>query len=129
MLYTLWHCVAVKIVPLANRSALRLKQSLEALLVPLLVVAGICLATSDFANNCGFEWHCHNLRVATAFDFIAMFFFLVSLVMTFLTLNKQVNGPTDVQLEDPVPYHQSMTPTSAALSPIGRQHGGHASNV
>ena len=39
MLYTLWYPVAVKIVPLANRSALRLKQSLEALSVLLLLVA------------------------------------------------------------------------------------------
>ena len=129
MLYTLWHLVAVEIFHFANRLALRLEQGLDALLALLLLVAGICLATSDFTSNCGFGWHCHNLRAATAFDFIAMFFFLVSLVMTFLTLNKQVNGPTDVQLEDPVPYHQSMTPTSAALSPIGGQYGGHASKV
>ena len=39
MLYTLWHPVAVKIVPLANRSALRLKQSLEALSVLLLLLS------------------------------------------------------------------------------------------
>ncbi|CAI5712160.1 unnamed protein product [Peronospora destructor] len=129
MLYTLCHLVAVEIFHLANRPALRVEQGLDALLVLLLLVAGICLATSDFTNNCGFGWHCHNLRAATAFDFIAMFFFLVSLVMTFLPSNEEVNGPTDVQLEDPVPYHQSMTPTSAALSPTGNQYEGHASKV
>ncbi|CAH0486713.1 unnamed protein product [Peronospora farinosa] len=129
MLYTLWHLVAVEIFHFANRPALRFEQCLDGLLVLLLLVAGICLATSDFTRYCGFGWHCHNLRAATAFDFIAMFFFLVSLVMTFLTSNEQVNGPTDVQLEDPVPYHQSVTPTSAALSPIVGMFGASGSLV
>ena len=97
MLYTLSHLVAVEIVLLANCPALRFKQSLEALSVLLLLVAGICLATSDFANNCGFEWHCHNLRV----------FRSVSLVRTFQTSNEQVHKSIDVQLQDLVPCHRA----------------------
>ncbi|CAH0515765.1 unnamed protein product [Peronospora belbahrii] len=84
---------------------------------------------SDYTRHCGFGWHCRNLRAATAFDFIAMFFFLVSLALTFLTANKPFNGPTDVQVEDPVPYHQSVTPTAGALSPDGNPYGGSASRV
>ena len=107
MLYTLWHLVAVEIVPLANRPALRLEQNLDALLVILLLVAGICLSTSDFVNNYGFVWHCHNLRAATAFNFIAMFFVLVSLVRTFQISNEQVHGSIDVQLQDLGPHHRA----------------------
>ncbi|RMX67155.1 hypothetical protein KXD40_006078 [Peronospora effusa] len=58
-----------------------------------------------------------------------MFYVLVSLVMTFLTSNEQVNGPTDVQSEGPMSYHQSVTPTSAALSTISHQYEGRASKV
>ena len=107
MLYTLWHLVAVEIVPLANRPALRLEQGFDALFVVLLLVAGICLSTSDFANNYGFVWHCHNLRAATAFNFIAMFFVLVSLVRTFQISNEQVHGSIGAQFEDLVPYHRA----------------------
>ena len=58
-----------------------------------------------------------------------MLFLLASLVMTYLTSDKQVNGPTDVQLQDPVLYHHRLTPTSAALSPIGDQYKGHVLKV
>ena len=110
--------MAAKIFYIAKCPAFRLEQSLNALLVLLLLVANICWATSDYTSNCGFRWLTHNVRAATIFDFIAMFFFSVSLVMTFLISDKQVYGPTDVQLQDPVPYYESVTPTSAALSPI-----------
>ncbi|CAH0474664.1 unnamed protein product [Peronospora belbahrii] len=129
MLYTLWHLVAVEIIHLSSRPALRLEQGMDALMVLLLLIAGIILAASDYTRHCGFGWHCRNLRAATAFDFIAMFFFLVSLALTFLTANKPFNGPTDVQVEDPVPYHQSVTPTAGALSPDGNPYGGSASRV
>ncbi|OWY95743.1 hypothetical protein PHMEG_00034175 [Phytophthora megakarya] len=128
MLYTLWYVAAVEVLHLANRPALRLEQGTDALLALLLLIAGICLAASDYTSNCGYGWHCHNLRAATAFDFIAMFLFLVSLGLTFMGGSEPSHGLTDVQVEEPVPYHQNATPTSGALSPIG-QHDGMGSKV
>ena len=93
--------------PSCYRPALRLEQGFDALFVVLLLVAGICLSTSDFANNYGFGWHFYNLRAATAFDFIAMFFVLVSLVRTFQISNEQVHGSIDVQLQDLGPHHRA----------------------
>ncbi|KAK1943377.1 hypothetical protein P3T76_004773 [Phytophthora citrophthora] len=129
MLYTLWYIVAVEIFHLANRPALRLEQGIDALLSLVLLIAGICLAASNPTKHCGYGWHCHNLRAATAFDFIAMFFFLVSLGLTFVAPAGSPQGPGDVQLEDPVPYHQNATPTSGALSPIGNHGDGPAAKV
>ncbi|POM73976.1 hypothetical protein PHPALM_9121 [Phytophthora palmivora] len=129
MLYTLWYVVAVEVLHLANRPALRLEQGTDALLALLLLIAGICLAASDYTSNCGYGWHCHNLKAATAFDFIAMFFFLVSLALTFQGSNEPSQGLTDVQVEEPVPYHQNATPTSGALSPIGHHNDGVSSKV
>ena len=88
--------MAVEIVPLANRPALRLEHNLDALLMLLLIVAGICLLTSVLTKNYGFRWHCYNLRAVTAFDFIATFFVLVSLVRTFQIPNEQVHGSIDM---------------------------------
>jgi len=127
MLYTLWYVVAVEIFHLANRPALRLEQAMDALLTLVLLIAGICLAASDYVEYCG-AWHCHNLRAAVAFDFIGMFFFLVTLGLSFVAVGGS-QAPTDVQVEEPVPYHQNATPTSGALSPIGNQTDGPASKV
>ncbi|KAL4177842.1 hypothetical protein KRP22_002768 [Phytophthora ramorum] len=123
MLYTLWYVVCVEVFHLANRPAVRLEQATDALLAIVLLVAGICLAASDYTSTCGYGWHCHNLRAATAFDFIAMFFFLVSLGLSFLGGSEAGHGLTDVQVKEPVPYHQNATPTSGALSPIGHSDG------
>ncbi|KAG6614986.1 Molybdenum cofactor sulfurase [Phytophthora cinnamomi] len=130
MLYTLWYVVAVEVLHLANRPALRLEQATDAALALALLVAGICLAASDYTKNCGYGWHCHNLRAATAFDFISMFLFLVSLGLTFVAATGASQGLAgEVQVEEPVPYHQSATPTSGALSPIGNLADGPASKV
>ncbi|EEY60459.1 uncharacterized protein PITG_12886 [Phytophthora infestans T30-4] len=128
MLYTLWYIVAVEVLHLANRPALRLEQGTDALLTLMLLIAGICLAASDYTSNCGYGWHCNNLRAATAFDFIAMFFFLVSLGLTFVAGGESSLGHSNVQVEEPVPYHQNATPTGA-LSPIGHLNDGPASKV
>ncbi|RMX62847.1 hypothetical protein KXD40_006038 [Peronospora effusa] len=58
-----------------------------------------------------------------------MFFILMSLMTTFLTSNEQDNGPTDVQSEGLMSYHQSVTTTSAALSTICHQYEGRAFKV
>ncbi|KAG7386596.1 hypothetical protein PHYPSEUDO_015504 [Phytophthora pseudosyringae] len=129
MLYTLWYVVAVEIFHLATRPALRLEQGTDAVLAIALLVAGICLAASDYTSNCGYGWHCNNLRAATAFDFIAMFFFLVSLGLSFLAASEPSHGLTNVQVEEPVPYHKNATPTSGALSPIGDHYDGPAAKV
>ncbi|KAF1790132.1 hypothetical protein GQ600_17961 [Phytophthora cactorum] len=96
------------------------------LLSLMLLIAGICLAASDATKYCGAGWHCHNLRAATAFDFIAMFFFLVSFGLTFVAAGEANHGLTNVQVEEPVPYHQNATPTSGGLSPIGHHNDGPA---
>ncbi|ETK94697.1 hypothetical protein F442_02399, partial [Phytophthora nicotianae P10297] len=129
MLYTLWYIVAVEVLHLANRPALRLEQGTDALLALMLLIAGICLAASDYTSNCGAGWHCHNLRAATAFAFIAMFFFLVSLGLSFVGGGEPHHqGHSNVQVEEPVPYHQNATPTGG-LSPIGHHNDGPASKV
>ena len=128
MLYTLWYVVAVEVFHLVPRPALRVEQAMDALLVLLLLIAGICLAASDYTNNCGVGWHCNNLKAATAFAFIAMFFFLLSLALTLLSPSEPSHGLTDVQVEDPVPYHQHATPTSGTLSPLGVPHEGFTSS-
>ena len=125
----LWHRVVAEIFYLANCPTVRLEQGLDALLALLILIAGICFATSDYTSNCGFEWPCHNVRTAKIFDLIAVFFLLVSQVMTSLTSHNQINGPTGVQLQYPLSYHDSVTPTSTALSPIGDQYKGHALKV
>ncbi|GMF15854.1 unnamed protein product [Phytophthora lilii] len=129
MLYTLWYVVAVEILHVANRPALRLEQATDAVLALVLLIAAICLAASDYTSNCGYGWHCHNLKAATAFAFITMFLFLVSLGLTFVASTEASQGLTDVQVEEPVPYHQNATPTSGALSPIGNQADGPAAKV
>ncbi|KAG3102490.1 hypothetical protein PI124_g14426 [Phytophthora idaei] len=129
MLYTLWYVVAVEVLHLANRPALRLEQASDALLSLMLLIAGICLAASDATKYCGAGWHCHNLRAATAFDFIAMFFFLVSFGLTFVAAGEANHGLINVQVEEPVPYHQNSTPTSGGLSPIGHHNDGPAAKV
>ncbi|EGZ13020.1 hypothetical protein PHYSODRAFT_286532 [Phytophthora sojae] len=130
MLYTLWYVVAVEVFHVANRPALRLEQATDAALALALLVAGICLAASDYTSNCGYGWHCHNLKAATAFDFIAMFLFLVSLGLTFVAATGSSQGLAgEVQVEEPVPYHQNVTPTSGALSPIGTHGDGPAAKV
>ncbi|GMF53097.1 unnamed protein product [Phytophthora fragariaefolia] len=129
MLYTLWYVVAVEVLHVANRPALRLEQATDVVLAVALLVAGICLAASDYTSNCGYGWHCHNLRAATAFDFIGMFLFLVSFALSFVAVQGAAQGlATDVQVEEPVPYHQNVTPTGA-LSPIGHQNDGPAAKV
>ncbi|KAE8896159.1 hypothetical protein PF005_g1604 [Phytophthora fragariae] len=131
MLYTLWYVVAVEVFHVASRPALRLEQATDAVLAVALLVAGICLAASDYTSNCGYGWHCHNLKAATAFDFIAMFLFLVSLGLTFVAATgaSSQGFTTDVQIEEPVPYHQNVSPTSGALSPIGNMADGPAAKV
>lgn len=130
MLYTLWYIVAVELMHVANRPALRMEQAIDGALVVMLLIAGICLAASDYTSNCGFGWRCNNLRAATAFDFIAMFFFFVSACLSvFLAAKDSSLGHTNVQVEEPVPYHQNLTPTSGALSPIGHYSDGPASKV
>ena len=104
MLYTLWHRVVAEIFYLANCPTVCLEQGLDTLLALLILIAGICFATSDYTSNCGFKWPCHNVRTANIFDLIAVFFLLMSQVMT----------------------SDSVTPTSTALSPIGDQYKGHA---
>ena len=56
------------------------------------------------------------------------FFGFVSLMRTFQTLNEQVHGLIDMQLQDLLQCH-SVTPISVALSPIGDQYEGHVSKV
>ncbi|KAI9917901.1 hypothetical protein PsorP6_013217 [Peronosclerospora sorghi] len=119
MLYTLWYLIAVEVFHHVSRPAVLYEQAMDAALAITLLVAGICLAASDFTNHCGYGWHCHNLRAATAFDFIAMFFFLVSFALTFVSASSPAHGLSDVQVEEPVPYHKSTTPTSGSMSPIG----------
>ncbi|KAJ8514437.1 hypothetical protein ON010_g18677 [Phytophthora cinnamomi] len=59
-----------------------------------------------------------------------MFLFLVSLGLTFVAATGASQGLAgEVQVEEPVPYHQSATPTSGALSPIGNLADGPASKV
>ncbi|KAL7683919.1 putative Marvel domain-containing protein [Plasmopara halstedii] len=130
MLYTLWYIVAVELLRVANRPALRMEQAVDGALVVMLLIAGICLAASDFTSDCGFGWRCNNLRAATAFDFIAMFFFFMSLCLSvFLSAQQPSHGHSNVQVEEPVPYHQNLTPTSGALSPIGNYNDVPASKV
>ncbi|RLN98392.1 hypothetical protein BBJ28_00015732 [Nothophytophthora sp. Chile5] len=128
MLYTLWYIVAVEVFHIANRLALRIEQGVDSVLAIVLLIAGICLAASDYVDYCGLGWHCANLKAAVAFAFIGMFFFLVSLGLSFFSASEPTQGLTDVQVEEPVPYRQEATPTSGALSPIG-DHSGPASKV
>ncbi|RLN48373.1 hypothetical protein BBJ29_008776 [Phytophthora kernoviae] len=130
MLYTLWYVVAVDILHYANRPALRVELIIDAVLAVMLLIAGICLAASDTLKYlCDGDWHCHNLKAAVAFDFIAMALFLGSLVLTFFVRGEPLQGHRNVQLEDPVPYRQEATPTSGALSPIGHQGDGPAAKT
>lgn len=129
MLYGLWYVVVVEVFHLANRPTLRMEQAVDALLVVMMLIAGITLAASDFTRNCGFGWRCNNLRAATAFDFIAMIFFFVSLCLTFVNVTEPAHVPTNVQIEEPVPYHQNSTPISGGMSPIGHYSDGPASKV
>ncbi|KAF4323149.1 hypothetical protein BBO99_00002673 [Phytophthora kernoviae] len=113
MLYTLWYVVAVDILHYANRLALRVEMIIDAVLVVMLLIAGICLAASDTLEHlCDGDWHCHNLKAAVAFDFIAMALFVGTLFLTFFVRGEPLQGHRDVQLEDPVPYRQEATPTS-----------------
>ena len=80
MLYTLWHLVVAEIFYLANCPTVCLEQGLDV----LLLIAGICLATSDYTSNCGFEWPCHNVRAAKIFDLIAVFFLLALVEAPFI---------------------------------------------
>jgi hypothetical protein len=113
MLYTLWYVVAVEIFSFSARLAPRVEQGLDAVLSLMLFIGGLCLATSDQVRYCDLLWHCHNLKAAVAFTFIAMFFFLSSLALSILAATKSPSEPGEV----PSQYHLEVTPTDA-LSPI-----------
>ncbi|ETI38015.1 hypothetical protein F442_15969 [Phytophthora nicotianae P10297] len=57
-----------------------------------------------------------------------MFFFLMSLGLTFVASGDSHQGHNNVQIEEPVRYHQNATPTGG-LSPIGHHNDGPASKV
>ncbi|OWZ06786.1 hypothetical protein PHMEG_00020914 [Phytophthora megakarya] len=128
MLYTVYYLTIVEMLHLAGRPVLILERGTDALLALLLLIAGICLALSDYTSHCSFGWHCNNLRAAYIFDFIAMASFLVSLAQTFIKDSEPSQNVAGMQVEEPAPYHQNANPTPGTLSPIG-QHDGLASKV
>ncbi|GMF15850.1 unnamed protein product [Phytophthora lilii] len=113
MLYTLWFIIAVEIFNYSSRLSTRVEQGIDAVLAFMLLIAGICLAASDYLSYCNLLWHCHNLKAAVAFTFIGMFFFIASLSLSLMATTASASGPTEV----PAQYHLEVTPTDA-LSPI-----------
>lgn len=130
MLYALFHVAAVEVFHVFPRLQALHEQALDALLAVVLLIAGICLAASDYVSDCdSYQYYyqgavrCGNLKAGAAFTFIGMFFFLLSLALTFVAVGEgAVHEPSsaqEVEVAEPVPYHMESTPTGA-LSPIGK---------
>ncbi|KAL3663335.1 hypothetical protein V7S43_011741 [Phytophthora oleae] len=113
MLYALWFVLAVEIFNYCTRLSTRIEQIIDGVLAFVLLIGGICLASSDYISYCDMVWHCHNLKTAVAFTFLAMFGFLASLGLSIMTASKTTSGPSEV----PQQYHLEVTPTDA-LSPV-----------
>ncbi|GMF15852.1 unnamed protein product [Phytophthora lilii] len=83
MLYALWCILVVETLHVANRLTARMEQAVDATLALFMLVAGVVLADSNDVSKCtiyGYvDVHCGTVKVAMAFAFIAMFFFLASL--------------------------------------------------
>lgn len=113
MLYALWFLLAVEIFNYCTRLSSRVEQGIDGVLAFVLLIGGICLASSDYVTYCDLVWHCHNLKTAVAFTFLAMFCFLASLGLSVMTTSQTSSGPSEV----PQQYHLEVTPTDA-LSPV-----------
>ena len=124
MLYTLWHFVAVKIVPLANRPVgSRLAfGALASCCRYLFGEVGLCeqlwrwVALSQPPSCDGFQFYCHVFRFGVAGEDVPDL--------------KRAGSRIDwraIRRSCAVP--QSVTPMSVALSPIGDQYEGHVSKV
>jgi hypothetical protein len=129
MLYALFHVGAIEVFHLFPRMQPFHEQIADAVLAVVLLIAGICLAASDYTSDCDtYDYYfgalrCGNLKAGVAFTFIGMFFFLLSLALTFVGVGESspATGASsqEVEVADPVPYHMENTPTGA-LSPIGK---------
>ncbi|RLN48374.1 hypothetical protein BBJ29_008777 [Phytophthora kernoviae] len=103
----------VEIFIYASRLSIRAEQCLDVMLSLMLLIGGICLASSNYVAHCNSIWHCHNLEAATAFTWLAMFGFLGSLSLSFLTTKESISCPTEV----PSQYYLDVT-RFGVLSPI-----------
>lgn len=105
----------------------------DALLVLLLVVAGIVVATSNYVKDCESsetyylfdgDVHCANLKAGSALMFVSMGLFLVSFAILFVmdhaedfALATEADADADV-----APYLDETTPSTSARPPDGQDN-------